>query len=573
MNRWAKLCIYLLIVTTIICGTVMIYLRGVIPDTSGWSISQETAGYEYIRTETGLITQDYLGQYISIVTARQQLEVFVDDDLILSSRDYGYIEPVEARFTFKVEESFIGKEMRIVFTTTYPGDNLLMREALSFQRINPGLPEIDYSITAVSIMSGIAALILAFAFGIRNPGSLGIGLFALMNFALAFNITRGESVSAFEALNPRMLLVFTYIMFYTYMLPLLLFFYITLTGVWKKCAFVLILSPILYSVTAVILNMVRVVPFMLTDSGYNYVLSLSITLMILMMALQTREKNRFSIIARLHLVLWTAWGISAATRLLVFNMTLQVNVEYRLMYSFTLVSLTFFGIYSYAERIRSLQESEQILSIKTESLIQNYEQVNTHLREVNSLKHDIKNHLTALHLLLKNNRYDDAQAYLKKYTDEVGEVTEAAFHGNYLINAIIYDMMKKAKALDIETELNLKASPLSISEPDLVSLLTNITDNALEACAKLPEGQKRFINLSITRREPYLAIVCENSNPGGLIIETDDEKGNKIISNKREKGHGHGLQTIERVTSSYEGIMEITYNDEMFTITIALKDV
>jgi len=572
MNRWTRLFIYLLTVTTIVCGSVMIFLRGVMPATNGWSIVHETDGYDYIRTETGVLTGDYLDQYLVIVTARQHLEVYSGDELILSSEDYGYTKPVEAKYAIRIKENYIGNEMRIVFTTPYQSDNFLMRETLSFQRINPGLPEIDYSITAISIMSGIAALILAFAFGIRNPGSGGICLFALMNFALAFNTFRGDSVLGYESLNPRTLYVVTYIAFHTYMLPLLLFFYITLTGLWKKCAFVLILSNVLYSVSAVILNTARIIPFGLTDDGYNYVLSLSITLLILMLALQPRAKNRFSIIARLHLVLWTVWGISAAVRLLIFNMTLQVNVEYRIMYGFTLISLTFFGIYSYAERIRILQESEHILSIKTESLIQNYEQVNTHIHEVNSLKHDIKNHLTALHVFLNDNRFDEAKLYLEKYANEVGDVTQATYHSNYLINAIVHDLVHRAKTLNIKTELSLKASPLNISEPDLVGLFTNITDNALEACAKMPEGRERLINLSITRREPYLAIICENSYCGGLVTDADDEKGDRIISSKRKKGHGYGLQTIGRITSSYGGMMEISHDDDRFSITVALKD-
>jgi len=334
----------------------------------------------------------------------------------------------------------------------------------------------------------------------------------------------------------------------------------------------MMLSVVIYAVAAVVLNAAHIIPFGLTDGGYNYVLSLCITLMLLMLALQPKSKSHFSAIARIHIIFWTAWGLSAAVRLLIFNMTLQVNVEYRLMYSFTLISLTFFGIYNYAARIKDLQEREQLMKVKTESLIQNYEQVNTHIHEVNSLKHDIKNHLTALHMLLKDNRYDEAQNYLEKYAYEVDGVTEAVYHSNYLINAMMHDFMRKAKAMNVKTTLNLKASPQNISEPDLVSLLTNITENAFEACEKLPEGRERFINLSMTRREPYLAIVCENSNPGGITTDSDEEADGKITTSKHQVGHGYGLQTIQRITSSYDGMMEVTYDDEKFKITVALKD-
>jgi len=247
------------------------------------------------------------------------------------------------------------------------------------------------------------------------------------------------------------------------------------------------------------------------------------------------------------------------------------------MYSFTIILLTFFGIYSYADRIKILQEREQVMNVKTDILMQNYEQINDHLHEVNSLKHDMRNHLTALNVLLKDNRYDEAQSYLDKYTIEVGEVTKAAYHSNYLINAMMHDLLRRSEVLGIKTSFNLKASPNNISEPDLVSLLTNIIENAVEACIKLPEDRERYIELSMTRREPYLAIVCKNSNPGGIITGaqingSDEDESDKIYSSKDIKGHGYGLQKIERIAVSYGGMMEISYDDEMFTITVALKD-
>jgi len=577
MNRWVKLCVYLLTVTVIICGTVMLFLRGVIPDTNDWTITHETDGDRFIRIETGEITEDYLGQYIAINTLRQHLSVFLDDNLLLSSNDYGYTEPIGARYSIRVTPEFVGKEMRIVFSSYHPDENFLMREALSFQRINAGSEIIDYSIIAICIVFGIAAIILAFAIGIRNTGSGAIFLFAVLNFALALNVIGGDTIIGYEILSPRHLYIFDYSMFFVYMLPLLVFFYLALTGVWKKFSVVFIGATVLYAIISVVLNLTRILPFGLTDGLFNYVLSLSITVLTFMLAIQPKAVNRFAIIARIHLALWAVWGISAAVRFLIFAMNVLVNIEYRIMYSFAIILLTFFGIYSYAERIKVMQEREQVMNVKTNILMQNYEQINDHIHEVNSLKHDMRNHLTALNVFLKDDRYDEAKSYLDKYAIEVGEVTEAAYHSNYLINAMIHDLQRRSEVLRIKTTFSLKASPNSISDPDIVSLMTNIIENAVEACMKLPEERERYISLSITRREPYLAIVCENSNPGGIItgsqgIDHDENDSDRLLTSKNIKGHGDGLRTIERIAASYGGMMEISYDDDQFTITVALKD-
>ena len=88
----------------------------------------------------------------------------------------------------------------------------------------------------------------------------------------------------------------------------------------------------------------------------------------------------------------------------------------------------------------------------------------------------------------------------------------------------------------------------------------------------MPDGQERLIKFSITRRDPYIAIICENSNPGGIVTGSNEKEGDRIFTSKTESGHGYGLRTIERIATSYGGMMYVSFDQEMFTITVALKD-
>jgi hypothetical protein len=572
LEQPSTVCICVLTAILTVCGTLMLFYRGVIPDTDGWSIRHETKDGYYVRIETGTITEDYGGQYIVVRTTRQHVDIYIDNRLILSSKDYGYITPREARYGIRVRPEFIGQEMRIVFSTLNQRENLLMGDALSFHRTNAGIPAIDYAITAVCIAFGIAALVLAFAFGRGNPGSGKIFLFALMNFMLAFNTIRGDSIIGYETLEPAMQNVLGQLAYYTYMWPILAFFYGALTGIWKRWALIPIIATALYTVAAFVLNATRLIPFALTDGGYNYILAISMIILTFMLALQPKEKNSYGLIARTHIALWTLWGLSAIVRLWVFDANIYVNIEYRILYGFALISITFYGIYVYAQQIKDLQHREYIMNIKSESLLLNYEQINAHIQGVYRLKHEIKNHLNSLHVLLNDNRPEEATAYLQKYTDEVGEITAFLYHENYLINAVAHNLMRRANEMGVKAELNLKASPNRMAEPDLISLLVNITDNALEACAKLPDQTERLIQLTVSRRSPYFIIVCKNSHPGGIIAETGEGEEKKLLTNKAKNGHGYGLEVIKRITTAYDGMMEVAYDDDIFTITVALKD-
>jgi hypothetical protein len=209
----------------------------------------------------------------------------------------------------------------------------------------------------------------------------------------------------------------------------------------------------------------------------------------------------------------------------------------------------------------------ELLTLQSRIAMDGYENIKSHIHQIGSIKHEINKHLTTMHIFMKDSRYEEAQDYLEKYAYEVSEVMEAVYHDNYLINAVAHYLLQRAKDLDIKTKLNMRASPANISESDLVSLLVNITDNALEACAKIQDGRKRLIELSITRRDPYFVISCTNSRIG-KIIQT--EKG--MQTTKKDGGHGYGLWTIERIAKTYNGLMDVEYNNDTFTIKVALKD-
>jgi|GEM_PF-2362053 len=216
---------------------------------------------------------------------------------------------------------------------------------------------------------------------------------------------------------------------------------------------------------------------------------------------------------------------------------------------------------------RAVKYEAQTLSLQKKLAQEGYEQVKNHLNQVGGLKHEIKNHIAALHLLIKGGQYREAESYLEKYAAHAVPIAETVYHENFLINAAVNNLIQKADEYGVTVELNLKTAPISIADHDFYSLLANMLENALEACAGVPEGGERFIRLSIISREPYLNIRCENSRSGEII-----DTGGEIRSSKAESGHGYGLWTIRRIVDAYDGIMDIDCGENTFTLTAALKD-
>jgi len=277
------------------------------------------------------------------------------------------------------------------------------------------------------------------------------------------------------------------------------------------------------------------------------------------------RKNRLMILATPFLVI--AYGSMLYNFFVFYGRFGVVPYSYKDTYFLLVLCVLLFSIWQFSNAYyRNLREGE-VLAVQNKQAQESHERIMENFRQMRELKHEIKNHLTALEYYLKDGRHDEAKAYLARYISQVAPVTEMVYHSNFLINSVVGKYIHEAKELGIRVEMNLAAEPVRIIEPDLYSLFSNILSNAVEACALVPERGERFMKLTIMRREPYLNIICKNSKSAEISYVDD-----KVQSIKQGSGHGYGLRTIERIVKTYDGLMDINYDKETFTITIALKD-
>lgn len=212
---------------------------------------------------------------------------------------------------------------------------------------------------------------------------------------------------------------------------------------------------------------------------------------------------------------------------------------------------------------RSIARAEkQHLVLQNRLAKESYESIKTHLHQVGVLKHEIGKHLAAIQTYLNDGRHDEAVKYLDQIGAHAGLVSEAVYHSNFLINAVVGNLVYKGEERGIKVELHLRAEPCGISDPDLYSLLNNILDNAMEACAAVPPSHKRYISLGLFRQDPYFVITCTNSRTGEITLQTT----------KQGEGHGYGLRIIERIADTYDGLIDTDFGKDTFTIKVAIKD-
>lgn len=416
----------------------------------------------------------------------------------------------------------------------------------------------------ICLFLGFVCFLLGLARSMNKLGGRQMYMQAL--FLILFAVYTMTMIPYFSLyIHPVILFYACWLTFFTYPIALFFYYFFYFAPAFQKWTWPLLAIPIGYTVAALVMFFAFGLPLDFPGKPYTPIMVVCFVIFLILGLFGVKQKSM-------------AWFIRAISGFW-FCWVCYVFVKNQLGYSFYLhdefkfgvticaVVIVCFLVFFNAQELSEYKSDIQMLSLQNHLSRESYEQIKAHLREVGGLKHEINNHITAMQMYMKDGRYEEAQNYLSRFAEEAGIVTEAVYHDNYLINAVVGNLLQTAREHNTKVELNLKPASVHITDPDLYSLLSNITDNAIEACSSIPEGEERFIRLSISRHEPYLNIYCENSRVGEII----NIKG-KIRTSKSQRGHGFGLWTIERIVDSYNGIMDIDYDDKTFKISIALKD-
>ena len=193
-----------------------------------------------------------------------------------------------------------------------------------------------------------------------------------------------------------------------------------------------------------------------------------------------------------------------------------------------------------------------------------FEKVDEKYTQARLLRHDMNNHLSAVAMLLKEGKTEDAQKYLESVMEELESTKPPVRTGIGVLDAVL--MSKDAKAKEKGIALTMEFDPVllrsGIPDYELCSLFGNLLDNCLEACENLPE-KDRWAKLRVTRQMDMLCIFSEN--PYG---ELQKENG-KIVTRKADAAsHGFGLRQMERIAAKHGGTMEIETKDQIFAVSI-----
>lgn len=254
-------------------------------------------------------------------------------------------------------------------------------------------------------------------------------------------------------------------------------------------------------------------------------------------------------------------------------MTMETNISLwgtlamlMLMTGLLLSSVVIFMIYAKLIEDYAVKEENRLLQNQIDSYQHQFEQIKTSQAVIGRIEHDMKKHLLALRLDLKNEQPDEAGRKIDTLIGSFRLAENVANSGNTDIDAILNYKAKQAEEFGIRVVCSLCLPyTLRMNTTDLSVILGNAIDNAIEAC-KTDKLSGREISVIISYKRQNLSITIKNP----FVGEIKTNAAGEIVTTKEKGRHGIGLKSIQETVDKYNGLMNIDTQSNFFTLTILL---
>lgn len=191
---------------------------------------------------------------------------------------------------------------------------------------------------------------------------------------------------------------------------------------------------------------------------------------------------------------------------------------------------------------------------ESRKIFENHKNLTTLVQKTAILRHDIRNHLSVIENSINETPSENIEdiKHIFTLTDEILEKSKKLSFQEYTGHPVLDSLLSvkvqtaQKQLTDLEYHLSLP-DDLSITDYDLVTLCSNLLDNALEAVSTLPENA-RIINFSVYEKKGNLCFYITNPY-------STETRFSPPAKNRKE--HGYGMRIINGIVQKYNGYIKM----------------
>lgn len=209
---------------------------------------------------------------------------------------------------------------------------------------------------------------------------------------------------------------------------------------------------------------------------------------------------------------------------------------------------------------------KRILQYQNDLVEKHFEEVENMYRQTRGWRHDLKNHIQTMKAHAAMGEYDKLGEYMNELDTDLNRVDQIIKTGNVKIDAVLNSKLSLARAKNINVEAKaIVPKELAVSEVDLSVILGNLMDNAMEACLKIGEEDRRFLRVYIDVLKGQLYIYVMNS-----MQDSPRRIGRIYLTTKDSRNHGFGLMRMDKVVEKYHGYLDRQNEEGVFATEVML---
>ena len=196
-----------------------------------------------------------------------------------------------------------------------------------------------------------------------------------------------------------------------------------------------------------------------------------------------------------------------------------------------------------------------------------YHSISENLEKQRKRTHEYKNQLAAVSALAAEGAYQELRDYIEKIETTLQHRMDAVDTNHVIVNAILNTKYREAVSKGIVFVLKVNdLSGLKMEEEDLVIILSNLLNNALEACERCEEKR---IKLKFVLENGQVVISVKNSMAAMPVVESG-----KVLTSKTKdvQEHGMGIQNVVETVEKYDGRYMVDYGEGEFQFSILIPN-
>jgi len=305
------------------------------------------------------------------------------------------------------------------------------------------------------------------------------------------------------------------------------------------------------------------------ENTFGFIITGTMSYMLALLLRKFKNIRKNTIDSSMFLVIYSAIIFSTLILLLFISTYLPMNMS--IVATIIILGINVFIFYLH-DNLSVMHEDKLKSALHAQEKEYYFTQCQLMQESVEQMKlyrHDVKFHLATLNDFAIKDNADSVIKYLNSLLDNIGKKEVYSDTGNIAFDSIINFKLKTAAEDNIKVDINVLIPPiLNIEVADIVTILGNLLDNAIDGVAKIKD---KTIKLNIEAGKGNLFIKTDNTFDGLVkYAKGKDGTAEAITTRKSGDNHGYGLKNIRKAVEKYNGRVDISYEDNVFSVAILL---